>query len=310
MVDRFALSCPCSCHGRGSYAACDDPYAEGCGHLHVDPRNASQDRRRAPNGACPGCGAGVADSALCVACTARFLADLAAVPFLARELETLRAKLARIGEAGPGGGTSEIPLGYRPFAAEVADVLHVTLAVWARYVATEQRLALDVPAEPIRLAVWLTRWSEPVRHLTAVAQLTDEIGYAVRVARRTIDRPADRAYLGPCDDCDDDLYASPHATQVHCVCGRAYLVEERRRWLLVGLREHLATAGEIAAGIGDLYGEPINRKRINQWHHRHPARLPERGRTREGWPLFRIGDVLALASGLAAATRRAVIDSG
>lgn len=305
MVDRHALSCPCSCHGRGTYAECDPAYPAGCGHLH-DHQNGAQNGRRAPNGGCPGCGARVADNALCGACTTRFSGDLEAVPYLAAELETLRAKLDRLGERSTGAGSAEIPLGFRPAAVEVADVLHVTLAVWARHVAQAQGLPLyDVPAEhPARLAAWLYGWREAVRHLVAVGQLTDEIGYAVRTARRTIDRPADRIYLGPCDDCEEDLYTGLKAEQVVCECGRPYRVEDRRAWLLRGLREHLATASEIAAGIGDLYGQPINRGTIHQWHHRN--RLHEHGTTREGWPLFKVGDVLNLASKqVAGPTRRA-----
>lgn len=302
MADRFALSCPCSCHGRGTYAECDPAYPAGCGHLH-GTRNAAQNGRRAPGRGCPGCGAGVADGALCGTCTERLTGDLGFVPLLTRELEIIQAKLDRIGERGPRGG-SEVPLGFRPMASEVLDVLHTTLAVWARHVAQSQGVPLyDVPAEhPVGLAAWLARWREPIRHLDAVAQLVDEVGYAVKVARRAIDRPMDRVYAGPCDQCETDLYANPKSETVKCpTCGAEYPTGERRKWLLDGLREHLATAAEIAQGIGDLYGQPVNRKTINQWHRRD--RLHEHGRTRDGWPLFKIGDVLDLAG--QSATRQA-----
>ena len=75
----------------------------------------------------------------------------------------------------------------------------------------------------------------------------------------------------------------------------------RREWLLTALREHLATAAEIAMGVGELYGQRINRNTITQWYRR--GRLFPHGVTRDAQhPLFRIGDVLELAE--AAATRR------
>lgn len=286
-MDRHATLCPCSCHGRGAYAECDPAYPSGCGHLHT--------RAAPPAGTgCPSCHRPVADNALCTTCTATLVTDLSQVSWLVRELETLAAKLDQIGDRGGRRG-AEIPLGFRPMAAEVGDVLRGTLAAWARHVAGEAGVPL-VPAEdPARLAAWLYGWREAIRHLPAAGQLVDEIGYAVRTTRRAIDRPADRVYAGPCDECEADLYAGRTSDTVKCHdCGALYPVAERRAWLLAGVREHLATAGEIAAGIGELYGEPINRKRINQWHTR--GLLSDHGRTRrEGAPLFRIGDVLELA---------------
>lgn len=305
-MDPHAATCPCTCHGRGAYAECDPAYlAEGgCGSLHQ--QQTRSDRRRAPEGCCPVCSRQVADSALCVTCTARFAGDLGAVPLLATQLDVIAAKLDQIGERGPRGG-SEVPLGFRPMASEVTDVLHVTLTVWARYTATAAGVpVVTVPDDhPITAAAWLYGWREYIRHLPAVAQLVDEIGYAVTVARRAIDRPPDRQYAGPCDDCKPnvDLYARVGAKIVECrECGKSYPLDARRTWLLQGLREHLATAGEIAAGIGDLYGQPINRRTISMWFNRD--RIQSHGVTREGWPLFKIGDVLDLAE--QGATRRKV----
>lgn len=126
--------------------------------------------------------------------------------------------------------------------------------------------------------------------------------YAVGVTRRAIDRPPERVYLGPCDRCTHDLYASPGDPAVICgECNTTYLVDQRRRWLLHSLREHLATATEISQGIGELYGQPVNRNTIYTWHHRE--RLLDHGYARNTHqPLFRIGDVLDLAE--QPATRR------
>lgn len=286
-MDRFAASCPCSCHGRGAYAECDPAYPSGCGHLHTSSAE--------PAGGCPACHRPVADHALCGSCTATLAGDLRQIPGLLVELDTYAAKLDQIGERA-GRRSAEIPLGFRPMAAEVADVLHGTLAAWSRHVAGAAGVPLlDVPAEsPALLAGWLYGWREFIRHLPAAGQLLDEVAYAVRTTRRAIDRPADQHYAGPCDTCETDLYAGQNAETVKCrECGALYPVPERRAWLLDGLREHLATAAEISQGIGDLYGQPINRNTITQWHRREL--LSDHGRTRTGAPLFRIGDVLDLA---------------
>ena len=179
-MDPHAATCPCSCHGRGAYAECDPAYPGGCGSHHD---KTGSNRRSAPAGCCPACSRQVADAALCVACTARFAGDLNAVPLVAAQLDVIAAKLDQIGERGPRGG-SEVPLGFRPMASEVADVLHVTLTVWARHVANAAGVPLvHVPAEhPVGLAAWLHGWREYIRHLPAVAQLVDEIGYAVATA--------------------------------------------------------------------------------------------------------------------------------
>ncbi|GJF06704.1 hypothetical protein [Pseudonocardia sp. D17] len=293
-MDRYALTCSCTCHGRGPSAPCDPEYPAGCGADHVRQHTAAT--------TCPGCHRPVADGALCRGCTTALRDDLAEVAGLSGELDTWRAKLDRIGSRAPRGGQN-IPLGYRPAAVEVADVLHMTLAGWARDVA-EHTGDPDIPTDPHApaLASWLADRLEAARHLTFAGVLADEVGYAVRTARRAIDRPADRTYAGPCDvelpdgaRCDADLYAFPGADHVVCrACGARYLMAERRAWLLDGVREHLATAAEISAGVGELYGQPINRRTITTWHHRN--RLPERGRTAQGYPLYRIGDVLDLAA--------------
>jgi hypothetical protein len=296
-VDRYAMTCPCSCHGRGQYAQCDDRYPSGCGHLHG----------AASGTGCPACSRPTADHALCPTCTLQLARDLAQVPELAEELETTRTKQDRIGNPSDGRGGGHVPLGYRPTAAEVGAVLHDTLAVWARELAAATGAPLyAVPAEhPVMLAAWLAENCEAARHLALAGQLADEVSYAVRVTRRAIDRPLDRVYVGPCDDCSADLYALPHHERLACrECAAEYLVSARRAWLLDSLREHLATAAEIAAGMGELYGQTVNRKTINVWHHR--GRLVEHASTRTGWPLFRIGDVLDLcASGQQPATHLA-----
>lgn len=292
-----ALTCPCECHGHGPGYPCT--IEGGCGHLHAQARAA--ELASAGHGpSCVGCGrpTGAGDGAyLCVTCTKHLRQDLEEVPELVAELDVTRTKQDRIGNrSGSRSNGREQPLGYRPAALEAADVLHVTLAAWCRDVAImTDRPLLDVPAEdPVACAAFLLRDTEAIRHAAGAGACLDEVRFAVRVGFRAIDRPAEKVYAGRCT-CGTDLYGFLFRREIVCPgCEVTYRTEERRAEMLNALREHLATAAEIAAGIGELYGEPINRKRINQWHSR--GRLVEHGVTLDSHdPLFRIGDVLDLA---------------
>jgi hypothetical protein len=199
-ADPHALTCPCSCHGHGHGRPCD--MDGGCGHLHGRPVA----EYAALGSHCPGCRRPVRDGLRCVACTDRMTSDLEDVPWLVTELDLTRSRQDRIGESGARGGT-HVPLGYRPMAAEVADVLGLTLASAARDLALTGRAPrADVPTDPTLLAGWLLDQREALRWEHVIA---DEVRYAVGVTRRAIDRPPERVYLGPCDRCTHDLYASP-----------------------------------------------------------------------------------------------------
>lgn len=194
------------------------------------------------------------------------------------------------------GGTRERPLGYRPDVSDAEHLLHATLIYWGRLVAEANGVPLyELPvAQAALMANWLTVHRETIRRHDGAARMLAELRMANTNARRLIDRPAERVYLGRCD-CERELYAREGAGQVACRhCKTVHNVRQRRDLLRDIIRDHLATAADIAAGIGELHGTDINRKRINQWHSRN--RLTSYGRSPDGYPLFRIGDVLDLAT--------------
>ena len=298
-VDPYALTCPCACHGHGPGYRCT--IEGGCGHLHRGPANLNPGLAgRDP--ICLGCGKPTAgDGAnLCAMCTIHLRADLDAVDGLVVELEISRTKQDRIGGGTGNRRTADEPVGFRPAAMEAADVLTRTLTAWAADIAEQlRRPRYAVPTtDPVACAAWLIREIENIRRHPTAGACLDEIRFAVRVGYRTIDRPPEKVYAGPCVECRADLYGYPRAREVVCRnCGTPHSTADRRAEMLAALRDHLATAAEIAAGIGELYGETINRKRINQWHHR--GRLVDHGVTLDTHdPLFRIGDVLDLAVSL------------
>lgn len=243
---------------------------------------------------CGGCHRPTGDGTrLCAACTAHLRGLLGTVRELADDLVVTRTKQDRIG----GGearvtGTVEKPLGFRPGAMEAADILTATLRVWASMIVGLDRLSLGDDAAA--LAATLLAEIDTVRRHDDAGIFLGELMYAVKMSRSAVDRPPGKTYAGPCDQCKVDLYARMGASTIICVnCRTRYSTEARRSWLLESLRDHVATPAEIALGIGELHGEKINRKTINQWHHRN--RLVPAGFTPGGEPMFRIGDVLELA---------------
>lgn len=236
---------------------------------------------------------------LCTSCLDGLFADLKQVSELYDDLDITRTKQDVISaEHSRVSGSKERPLGYRPGALAAAEELTIALRFWARTIADEweQRLnrTFRAPADPKACALWLRCNPNTIRYSQHAADMVDQIGYAVTKARRVCDRPAERRYAGACQECGADLYSREQATHITCpACGRTYRSDERYASLLVELRDRLATAADIAAGVGRLHGQPIDRKVINQWHSR--GRLAAHGHTPEGHPMFRIGDVLDLA---------------
>lgn len=243
---------------------------------------------------------------MCPVCLDAIAAELRDTQECLRELlvtgtrqDVIATKEARVG------GTREQPLGYRPAVTEAETQIRATLAFWARLVAEANGVPLyELPvAAASEMAAWLTAHRDTIQRHDGAPTMLAQLRAVNMAARRLIDRPAERVYLGRCD-CDRELYAGERAGQVTCSgCKVTHNVGQRRTWLRDLIRDQYATAADIAAGIGDLHGTDINRKTINQWHHRH--RLISRGLSPDGHPLFRIGDVLDLANPRPPRLRRA-----
>lgn len=243
---------------------------------------------------CRACARPVADAArLCAGCADALCYDLRRVAEVMDDLLVTRSKQDAIAEKHARvSGTRDRPLGFRPAASEAADLLRMTLSYWARIVAYARRTPAP-GGTAVELAMWLARHRETIRQHDGAGELVGQVRCAIDNARLVVDRPPERIYAGVCA-CGMDLYSREGAQQVKCEgCAVVHSVADRRRQMLDQIREHLATASEIAAGIGELHGQTINRKTINKWNSRD--RLIVRGYSAEGYPLFKIGDVLDLA---------------
>lgn len=240
---------------------------------------------------CPVCFAEQGAGLLCANCTDRLEHDLGDVAAIVAELDTTISRQARIGNGGKGGLARErMPLNVG--AMGVADDLQNTLTTWAREVSDRGPAPTD-DRQPTVVAAGMLLWSiDGIRKHPAVEELVDEITEAIRRARQTVDRPADRQYLGtcggvhgdsidtcdccchgrgayppPCDTpggcgphndgvaCTEEVYASPKAKFARCrVCGKEHDVAERRAALLDQSEDMLFSVKEAAQIIGS-YGE-------------------------------------------------------
>jgi hypothetical protein len=220
---------------------------------------------------CPVCQCEQAEGVLCHNDTTALERELGDVAAIVGELDVTISKQAKIGNAsGPGSLARErTPVNWG--AAAVLDDLTNTLTTWARDLVSHHwfpkptnPLSAHVAAN-LAARVLLTHVPEIRRH-PAVTELVDEIIDAIAQARRAVDRPADKVYLGQClvetpdEDgrqvtCLAEIYARPAASEVQCrVCSAEHPVAERREWLLQRARGLLFTVQEAAQLIGS-YGE-------------------------------------------------------
>lgn len=105
---------------------------------------------------------------------------------------------------------------------------------------------------------------------------------------RAVDTKPARRYLGPCA-CGTDLYARATAVTVTCQgCGTPWDVGQRLDWLDGQARQCAYTPAEIEGAYG------VRADLIRKWASRN--RLALRGHDRMGRPLYRLAEVLELAT--------------
>ena len=167
--------------------------------------------------------------------------------------------------------------------------------------------------ETLRLAArWLVRNIDLVRRDVEAVLAHDEITAAIDQAEGACGAPPLRLFVGPCDHpvgygepdehghrvpilCGEDLYARPDFQAVTCPRCETLHSDMAARWdrALTRVRLYPASAALIAQHIGALFGTVIDRKTINQWHHRR--KIEPVDHDDDGAPRFRIGAVLDLA---------------
>jgi hypothetical protein len=224
--------------------------------------------------------------------------DLAAMPWLLDDLEITITRQDKLSDP-TGRSGDERPLPIRINAMEARRDLNATLAGWAMHIAGRLDGLTGSGWNEPRLANYLLDHLGTILTDPAAGQIADEIGYAKGMAMRAIDKPAPRVYVGPCEDCDKDLYAHPRAAEVECRtpdCGAIYPIEARRRWLLGKAEDQLRTAAELSRALPELLQRPLTASMIRAWAHqgrivKHP---PLQNRPND--PLYSVKDVIDICN--------------
>jgi hypothetical protein len=218
---------------------------------------------------CSSCSRPAPDATICPSCTGQAAAHLRQVPWLVEQLTVTLTRQARMGDRnGPRG--RESPVVFNEGASQDLEILRELTSRWSGLVAAHRGISVDA-AGTVELARWLLRWNGAAAQHPDAADYLTELDHAIRGAQRTIDRAPELRYVGPCEDCAQDLYVlaeRPPATVVCPTdeCEAAYPMEERRAWLLEQTYDRLLTANEMSRAIAALVpGQHLTPNLISQW---------------------------------------------
>lgn len=237
------------------------------------------------------------DSYMCADCKDALWRALGNVPALVDELEVSLTKQTRFTTQTSSARVSTAPpLPYDPAASRTLDTLHTQLTKLTQLCIKRNIESRDyqqrTPGETsVSMSAWLM-WRVDALAAQPDIDSAQQLVRVVQKAEYVIDRPPERTYAGPCDDCGRDLYAEHSKQTVICHhCGISYDLAARRQWLLRVVNDRLATATEIARALTSLE-LPVTAERIRQWKHRE--RIDVVSHDRLGRPLFRVGDIVEL----------------
>lgn len=257
---------------------------------------------------------------------------------LARELDTLRARQARLGDMnGPRlapdskvwwpfeGGQGGKPL-RRSRIDRIESDLTQAVRVW---IARLHSVDVDAPRSVAtghvlaRGCTWLLWHVQDVAVHPLAAEAVSAFESVADRLERLVDRPQDRVYVGPCwkiteeelpagmagplrlFECHADMFAKPGAASASCrVCGHTVGVEDRKAWLAEHMEDIELTATNCSRAMATI-GLSVTVSQITVWATR--SALLSRGRVNQGQrslALYRVGDVMLLAYKAAEDPRR------
>lgn len=260
-----------------------------------------------------GCGRPTQDM-LCSGCLTKLTTDLrqlvhcGKMPGLYEELMvTLTRQDQLTGQGDRTTGQGETPLPYKPSASEVRWALDNTVSTWARDIAETYPHRPLTATSTVEAAEWMADGAGLLAEHPAAGELFDEVTDAIAQVRRVIDRLSEGVYLGRCGSmfegvqCPDDVYAHPGRDIAQCgTCGATHDVEHRRQSMLGELEDHLDTSLRVAQMVSAL-GVSVSDATIRKWVERRKLRpvqhAPPKYPGGQRRPLYRVGDVVAVAAG-------------
>lgn len=292
------------------------------------------------NSTCP-CGAPTHGAYLCGGCAKSLEIALGNISAYWQDLDNVRAKLTRYGGQDGRSMEKRLPIDTRfagpywvrsgdewvtrtPDGTALMDAVRNTVTTWVRLVLDAYPVITGpVCANPcLHISCSRVRRSRPpadnipsccsyllghadrARVVEWGPEMLDEMDDLETQLRRMVDRPADKWFAGPCDQCERDLYATTGAAEVAChECDLVYDVNARRAWLLQQAEDRLVNATMLARAVSWLGAMPLTAARVWKWAERE--RIVAKAHETQGGrvlPLYRIGDALDL---LAADTQKA-----
>lgn len=221
------------------------------------------------------------------------------------ELDTTICRDDKVGGTSVGfvSSTSNTGLLFNLKASDAKKALCRAVELWTLRFAEENNHLLFNVTLIEEAARWLASFPNLLAgHHQAVAMHAD-IGERVRAARRSIDRPADRVYVGVCGAwneaeskvCEAKLFAIHGHIEVVCrECETLFCVGDRQRALLSRLRSQVVTVREAEKALKPFFGRSVNVKTLRTWINRGVLRNHAYA---EETPKVLVADVLDLLNG-------------
>ena len=265
----------------------------------------------APGSTCthPTCAAPLpAGITLCHHHTEHLEAALREVPGTWSSIRTTACKLdVGAGSVGGQGGSASSAEPADLDALDQAQTLSVILTGWAGHLPT---LAPTGGAPAV--AGWLVSQLDLIRRQAWAGDLLVELRDALNACARATDRAGQRVFAGMCPtvnedgvECGQPLYALTGRPYARCrTCGEEWDVSDWRDRALAAAELQHGTAAEISRMLSDpVTREALPQATIRQWARRGKLVAAD---TRDGKPVYLIGDVRALwAATKAAGYKRA-----
>lgn len=235
-----------------------------------------------------------ADRYVCDHCTGRLRGLLTDLPGLADDLQVALVGTVRFTQQR--GGDTIDALG----PSDAAYVLRATILANLDWITSIR--AHNIPQTWAGIGAYLrTSLTWAAQHPDG-PQYVDELTHAITNARRAIDRPADRHYLGTCNGttldpdglaqiCREPLYAPDYAKTTRCPrCGTPWPTADLRTRQLDRIAHHQVSAVDAERIFAEV-GIDIPARLIRKWKHRRE--LDTAGVDKRGRPLYEIGAILA-----------------